>query len=147
MSMSYGHHTVANLCYAYCTHIRGVNLEDVRRALRWGGTINESGYYGNTALMFAVYYSQQDAVELLMSQAGLDVNIAHEKFGSTALHKACESNHFQALGMLLTHPAVNSHNVKNCAGQTPLMVAIAENSIACIKELLEIDGVDLDTHS
>ena len=44
--------------------------------------------------------------------------------------------------MVLAHPRINCHNVKDIDGRTPLMVAIRYNSTNCIKELLKVDRVD-----
>ena len=49
--------------------------------------------------------------------------------------------------MLLAHPGIHSHNVKDANGKTPLMWAIGLSNMNCIKELLKDETVDLDTGS
>ena len=47
--------------------------------------------------------------------------------------------------MLLAHSGTNSHNDRDDYGRTPLMFATNNKSMDCIRELLKVDGLDLDT--
>ena len=120
------------------------NLEDVRQALARGEDVNKVDQDGRTGLMWAVYYTQNAIVELLLSQPSLDVNLVNCD-GWTALHYACHFAKVKGLKMLMAHPGTNSHNVKDHGGWTPLMKAAGNNSMDCIRELLKVDGLDLDT--
>ena len=139
---------------------RNGNVEDVRRALARGEDVNKSAsQYGVTGLMWAVYKNQNAIVELLLSQPGLDLNLIDgNSCGWTPFHYACYHNNFEALKMLLAHPSINTHNNVNDAvynrrivfcgnGRTPLMLAIHRDNMLCIRELLKVDGLDLDTGS
>ena len=94
--------------------------------------------------MRALYLNQNAIVELLLSQPSLDVNLVN-RVGWTALHYACYCNHVEGLKMLLAHSGTNSHNDRDDYGRTPLMFATNNKSMDCIRELLKVDGLDLDT--
>ena len=125
------------------------NLEDVWRALTSGEDVNKvDRNYGCSGLMVAVENQHNSIVELLLSQPDLDVNlVANNWHGWTALHYACYARNLEGLKMLLAHPRMNSHNVKDRNGRTPLMAPINNRSVDCIKLLLKVDRVDLDTGS
>ena len=130
------------------------NLEDVRRALARGENVNKTDRDGRTGLMRAVEYNNNSIVELLLSQPGVDVNLVGSS-GYTALHYACKFDNVEGLKMLLAHPDIKSHNVKDADGRTPFMWAqygiqqstprCQYNNLNCIKELLKVERVDLDT--
>ena len=119
---------------------RDGSLEDVRRALARGENVNKVNQDGFTGLMEAVDRGHKGLVKLLLSQPGVDVNVARRS-GKTALHFA--SNNFKVLMMLLAHPSMKSHNAKNSEGWTPLMLAINHKNMDCIKELLKDERVEL----
>lgn len=56
--------------------------------------------YGRTPLVIASYYGKFDAVKLLMSTKGVDVNLGTD-FGATALHFAAHRGHFDVVKLLL----------------------------------------------
>ena len=124
------------------------NLEDVRRALASGEDVNSASQYGVTGLIWAVYRKQNPIVELLLSQPSLD--LGDNSYGWTALHYASYHDNVEGLKMLLTHPSIIRDNVNGCVvfggiRRSPLMLAILQNNILCIRELLSNSGVDLDT--
>ena len=123
----------------------------MKRALARGEDINQKEENGHTGLMMAVCYGQNSIVELLMSYPGLNVNQRTNLTGWTALHCACVFDNVEGLKMLLAHPDIKSHNIKTSGRgetpSTPLVFAVHNNFLNCIKELLKVDRVDLDTRS
>ena len=124
------------------------NLEDVKRVLASGEDVNSASQYGVTGLIWAVYRKQNPIVELLLSQPSLD--LGDNSYGWTALHYASYHDNVEGLKMLLTHPSIIRDNVNGCVvfggiRRSPLMLAILQNNILCIRELLSNSGVDLDT--
>ena len=124
------------------------NLEEVRRVLASGEDVNRSSQYGVTGLIWAVYRKQNSILELLLSQPGL--SLGDNSYGWTALHYASYHDNNEGLKMLLAHPSINRDNVNDCVvfggiRRSPLMLAVHQNNILCIRELLGVSGVDLDT--
>jgi len=60
--------------------------------------------YGRTPLVIAAYYNKVEAVKLLCSTPGVDVN-ASSDFGATALHFAAHRGHLEVVQVLLAKGA------------------------------------------
>ena len=74
---------------------RNGKLEEVREALPAGADPNtRGGSYNRTCLMEAMYKDHDEVVDLLLAQAGLEVN-AKDYEKNTALHLACFEDRFQ----------------------------------------------------
>ena len=95
----------------------------------------------------AVILKHNSIAELLLQQAAIDVNY-QSSGGSTALHCCVISDNIEGLRLLLAHPGV-SLNVRGkwgvISGCTPLMMAVLEGRINCIRELVREEGIDLET--
>ena len=65
--------------------------------------------------------------------------------GNTAIHAASVTGNVIGLRMLLGDPRLTSVNARNQLGRTPLMVAVREGSLECVRELVRVEGVDLET--
>ena len=102
-----------------------------------GEDVNKTDQNGRTGLMCAVIRKHNAFVELLLSQPGVDVNWM-------SIGLACMFDNVEALKMLLAHPNMKSHNVKNREGMTPLRQAIHSNSTSCFKVLLKNGKEDWD---
>ena len=131
---------------SFADYCKSGNLEEVKRALERGEDVNKTDEYGTTGLMWAVWNKHNAVVELLLSQPGVDVNWVNND-GRTALYWACHGNNVEGLKMLLAHPSMNSHNVEDRYGRTPLMCAINRGYTSCIRELLKNKKVELDIGS
>ena len=119
------------------------DLGGVSRALRRGEKVNSGDSIGNTGLMWAVSNKHNSIVEFLLQYPGVDVN-CRDTDGWTALHYSVYSDNLEGLRLLLAHPGMRSLNTRAGAG-TPLMWAVLRGSLSCVRELVGVEGVDLDT--
>ena len=117
----------------------------MRAALARGEEVNQRDAEGNTGLMVAAGRGNEAVVELLLQQPGLDVNHAKEVILWTALHMACRQGYTRIVLMLLAHPSLTCHNAVNSEGCTPLMLAVRMNRVKCVREMMAVEGVDLET--
>ena len=99
-----------------------------------------------TGLMWAVNRKHNSIVEFLLRQPDVDVN-SQDTDGYTALHYSVYGDNLEGLRLLLAHPGMRSLNTGNGNGRVPLMWAVYHGSLACVKELVQVDGVDLDTRA
>ena len=97
-----------------------------------------------TCLMVAAQQGNEAAVELLLQQPDLDVNLM-DSVGYTALHFASSSGQLGVVGRLLEHPSLTCLNARNSYGSTALMMALMNNHLKCVELLAEQEGVDMDT--
>ena len=94
-------------------------------------------------MMWALDRGHNSVVELLLSQPNLDVNSITSN-GLTALHYA--SRNVTGIRLLLAHPPrLTSVNARGYAGWTPLMSAVWWGSVEVVRELVRVEGVDLET--
>ena len=84
-------------------------------------------------------------MELLLQQPGLDVNLTCHVYRRTALHMACGQGHAGIVKRLLAHPSLTCHNAAESEGFSPLMLAVGMNRVQCVRELVVVEGVDLET--
>ena len=117
-------------------------LEELRAALARGQDVNSSDGGNTTGLMWALHEGHNSVVELLLSQPSLDVNTSASN-GSTALH--CTSSNVTGLRLLLADPRLTSINARGYLGRTPLMRAVMCGSVEVVRELVRVEGVDLET--
>ena len=119
------------------------DLEGVKAALARGEDVN-TGTEGNTGLMAAIIKGHNSVVKVLLNQPSLDINRSNIQ-GFTAVHLACCEDNVTSLRMLLGDPRLTSVNARNCFGQTPLMMAVSKGRVKCVKELVGVEGVNLET--
>ena len=98
---------------------------------------------GFTGLMRASFNGHEAVVELLLKHQCVDVNLSSEVYHQTALHLACTKGHAGIVRRLLAHPSLTCHNVANSSGHSPLMVALRDKKVECVRELVAVEGVDL----
>ena len=114
---------------------RGVNVN-------WTNAACDSKF---TSLMAAVHRGQDVVVQRLLQHPGMNANIPSSA-GFTALHVACYKGHVEILRMLLAAQGQNSYNSIECNfGNTPLMCAVTSKKLECVKLMLGVEEVDLET--
>ena len=90
-----------------------------------GGQVGHGGKFRRSSLLWAVFSNREEEIELLLTEKSVDVNAQDHK-NNTALHYACllpDAKGLSMLTKLLAAPGILL-SLKNCYGQTPMMVAI-----------------------
>ena len=147
-----------NLLWASC---RPGELQMARELLLAGADPNTKAGCNNwTCLMEAIWGSQEEVVDLLLAQPGLDVN-AKNNNNSTALHYACEfdlysmdyacvirnrNRNIAILSKLLAVPEILV-NERDSKGWTPIMVAIIFGKPEAVRVMAAVENVDLEVRS
>ena len=133
-------------------------LNVTRELLLAGADPNTKAGCNNwTCLMEAIWGSQEEVVDLLLAQPGLDVN-AKNNNNSTALHYACEfdlysmdyacvirnrNRNIAILSKLLAVPEILV-NERDSKGWTPIMRAIYSRKPEAVRMMAAVEEVDLD---
>jgi hypothetical protein len=91
-----------------------------------------------TALIAAAASNSVDALSLLMSHQGANVN--QESRGETPLIAAAKNNAIEAIDFLGTVPGIEPN--KRVGGNTALMIASAAGATETCKALLRLKGID-----
>ena len=94
--------------------------------------------------MWALNQNHNTVAELLLFQPSLDVNSSDSR-GLTPLHYA--SSNVTGLRLLLADPRLTSINARDDGGETPLMRAVYWGSVDVVRELVRVEGVDLETRT
>ena len=97
-----------------------------------------------TCLMVAILGSQEEVVDLLLAQPGLDVNAKNDN-NRTALHYACDKGNIAILSKLLAVPGILV-NERDSDGWTPIMLAIYSEAVRvmAVRVMAAVEEVDLD---
>ena len=95
-----------------------------------------------TCLMVAILGSQEEVVDLLLAQPGLDVNAKNDN-NSTALHYACDKGNIAILSKLLAVPGILV-NERDSDGGTPITWAIIYGKPEAVRMMAAVEEVDLD---
>lgn len=98
------------------TGISGGNLEEVRRCVAAGISVNVRDNDQATPLIVASLFGENELIEYLIKKRA-NVNV-QDRFGSTPLHQAASSAHERAVSILLDANA--DVTLKNRVGKTPL---------------------------
>ena len=115
------------------------DLEGVRNALHRGQNANQRSPFGVSGLMYAASGNHPDIMALLLGQPGIDINSSDDSIlvGGTPLHWAISGGSSEMVEMLLKQPNLESLDVRDIHGYTPLMLALARGSFASINLLME----------
>ena len=95
-----------------------------------------------TCLMVAILGSQEEVVDLLLAQPGLDVNAKNDN-NRTALHYACDKGNIAILSKLLAVPGILV-NERDSDGGTPITWAIIYGKPEAVRMMAAVEEVDLD---
>jgi len=103
-------------------------------------------FINNTLLMHATIHNQASIVSMLLTHNNLVLDKAREEDGATALHLACafKGTSFPIISLLGNDrrctPAVL--NKKDDDGNSPLMWAVMNGNLECIKEMEKLHGTN-----
>ena len=117
---------------------RGDARNRTAEILERGTDPNARNIVGATPLHYAVYYSGDPALVVLLIDAGADVN-AKTNFGDTPIHWAAAAGHSDVLEQLVTEGAQVNSIGKN--ETRPIHRAIAHGYPETVKELIRL-GAD-----
>ena len=133
------HRTFYQLCY-------DGDIEGVQAAIDNGADVNEEDNKGVTGLMWALYRNHNNVVQVLLHHPQINIDIVNED-GNSALHWAVWNDNHEGLAALLAqHDDLTIIiNKRDVDGWTPIMLAVAWNSVNCFQLLLTNPLVDLDT--
>ena len=128
------------------------DFEEVRAALTRGEDVNWVGglwgtitnYHSQTGLMLAVMKGHNCIVTLLLEQPKVDLNLTDPE-GYTALHYAAQYDNVEAVRLLLADLRLNTVNLKDRYGKTPVMDAMLYKKENALRKLVASPSVDLDT--
>jgi ankyrin repeat protein len=121
----------------------------IRALLHQNAKVNLVNGSRDTALILACRYGLKNVVELLLRESNenqLDIGInLVDRYGNTALHNACKKNYTSIVRLLLTNNDTINVNIPNQNGNTPLMLAVYENNIEIIHELLKCKDINVNS--
>ena len=134
-----------------------LDMAAVRRRGGWVDDMNSRGgdNIPRTCLMVAAAEGHEGVVEVLLRQPGLRVNDVDDG-GVTALHLACGGGHQGVVRRLLEHRcrcaswqcggrAFVDVAARTADGHTALMTAVCSGQVACVRLLVQVEGIDLYT--
>jgi ankyrin repeat protein len=99
---------------------------------------------GETPLHYAVREGRLEAVRLLLADPRIDVRKV-SALGITPIHLAARQKHKPMILKTLLQDGRADVNARNPRGETPLFTAVIANAHACVKLLLEVEGIDIST--
>ncbi len=120
------------------------NIEYINKTLGEGVDVNTCTWWrGYTPLMTAAFKGQVQAVRVLLSKPGIDVNVQN-RGGRTALMIAARWNRLDVVRELLSVSACNK-NLRDEKGWTALMWACAQGHNEIVRLLLATKGTNINT--
>ena len=120
------------------------DLKGVKPAIARGEDINGGNELNMIGLMLAVMGEHNMVVKELLNQSSVAIN-SSDFSGNTAVHEASDFGNVIALNMLVGNPRLTSVHTRGYLGQTPLMIAIRYGEIGCVRDLVRVEGADLET--
>ncbi|NTV13732.1 MAG: hypothetical protein HGA96_07370 [Desulfobulbaceae bacterium] len=112
----------------------------VETLLKGGASPNQTDSTGTFPLIVATYLQNKKLVGMLLDYGAYPSVITYGK-GESSLHFAARGNNAEILKKLIRSGA--KVDIKSHAGQTPLMVAVINNKINMVKELVA-NGADIN---
>ena len=114
-------------------------LKSCRLLLKYGADINCKNEKGDTPLMSAVINNHSELVDEMIRQFKADPNITYEN-GQTLIHIAASKGYNEVLRILLKYSA--DINCKMKGGWTPLLLAVSNNHLDLVDEMIRELGAD-----
>ena len=106
--------------------------------------INIKDCHGNTALMYAIKAKNEVVANQLLNREGIVVN-SIDVFSFTCLMWASKNGLDQTVQRLLPKLSITDINKKDSIGTTALMHAIKEKHETVANQLLNLEGIDVDS--
>ena len=97
------------------------DLGGAKEALQSGIHVDSLDKEGKTPLMVAAIHGHTEMISLLLDRGGAKLDLTHEKYGTTALHWACQYGHKEVVITLIRKGCNYDYLLKIC--HTPLSVA------------------------
>ena len=113
-------------------------------AVARGENVNAGDQFSITGLMLALLRGHNHIVQFMVEEPSLHIN-SSDSDGDTDVHWAVNSDNVTGLRILLGSPRLTSVNKRNSKGWTPLMQAVRGGKVECARELVRVEGVDLET--
>ena len=140
--------TKKQLGFLFIIFCKENDVEKVKCCIKLGVNVNTVSEDGNwSGLTIAAHKSYTKLMDLLLSQPGIDVNLAttteHSTWGKwTPLMNACYFGNHEIVGKLLSQvPDVNIL-YKDRNGDTALHLAARWGHSECLAELAKVPGLD-----
>ena len=123
---------------------RDGDIEGVQAAIYNGADVNEEDQGATGGLMYALYNTHNDVVQLLLNHPQIDVNKVNRN-GKGALHYAVVGVNQEGLAALLARQDLTTINQRNRNGWSPIVHAVEWNAVNCFNLLVADPRLDLDT--
>ena len=107
------------------------------------GGVNQQDFAGRTPLLWAAANGHEDVVKLLLTQSGVNADLADKNSGQTPISWASRNGHEPVVRLFLARDDVNPDQPSHCVSQqTPLSWAAGNGHDGVVKLLLDRGGVD-----
>jgi len=136
--------TIKKLCYA-C--VDGDDQE-VQTILSRGDLDINTKYGDSTPLHYAMFNNHPSIVRMLLARADTRLDVT-DSVGYTGLHWACRRNNPECVSLYGEDRRCSAQllNLKNNAGNTPVMLAVERGHLECVREMEKLAGVDFETRN
>lgn len=114
----------------------------VQKSLETGVDLDLGDYHGNSPLLLAAKFGQEDVLRLLLETGKVDANLQGQDY-YTPLSWAARNGHEAVVNLLISVGKADIH-LQNRDGCTPLALASMEGSEAIVQALLD-SGADIDS--
>ncbi|KAH6898864.1 ankyrin repeat-containing domain protein [Thelonectria olida] len=105
----------------------------------------DSNSFGQTPLWWAAKNGHEDAVRLLLTLDGVNVNARDSEYRQTPLWCAIDNGHDGVVALLLDRNEIDANSTDPEFGRTPLSWAARMGRVAVVKLLLAKDGVNVNS--
>jgi len=129
---------MSSLLIATCSR----QFDIVALLLEYGADVNQEDAYGLNAYWFAAHFNDRELQDLLRGYGAI-VDDYVDGYEHTLLHECVYQGYFLGIRQLLRQQNAFRVNAINVKGDSPLMVAIRREDLACVKILLR-EGAHID---
>ena len=109
--------------------------------------VNSHDQYGTTPLMWAMCSNHPSIVTTILAYPHTKLDCSNTYTGDTGLHYACCCNSPSVIPIIgqdrRCTPGII--NIRNNMGRTPLMYAVEQGHLDCVKEMGRLEGTNFQT--